>query len=87
MFELLDFDEAMLTHLRNNDQGGLVEAVRGSGEFHSLSDNALELAAAGTTSIEEVLRISAHNAEESLGEAVARDAMSPDNMAPAPVVS
>ena len=87
VFELLDFDEAMLTHLRNNDQGGLVEAVRGSGEFHSLSDNALELAAAGTTSIEEVLRISAHNAEESLGEAVARDAMSPDNMAPAPVVS
>lgn len=57
VYELLEFDEAMLSALRNNDSEGFVQAAKVNKRFRPLALRALDLARQGITSMDEVLRI------------------------------
>jgi MSHA biogenesis protein MshE len=58
VFEYLNMDENLTTCLRQNDVQKFTVQARNSNNFKSLSENAIELAAQGKTSLEEVVRIS-----------------------------
>jgi MSHA biogenesis protein MshE len=58
VFELLELDEAMADALRRDDSSAFARAAAASPSFRTLTQNALEYARAGTTSLEEVLRVS-----------------------------
>ncbi len=56
VFELLELDEAMADALRRNDAGSFASAAA-SANFRTITQNGLDYAVAGTTSITEVLRV------------------------------
>jgi MSHA biogenesis protein MshE len=58
VFELLELDEPMADALRRDDASAFARAAAASPSFHTLTQNALEYARAGTTSLAEVLRVS-----------------------------
>ncbi len=57
VYELLELDGAMQGALRADDAAGFVEAASQSAAYHPLTAAALEHAQAGTTSLNEVLRV------------------------------
>ncbi|MCW8887352.1 MAG: GspE/PulE family protein [Motiliproteus sp.] len=57
IFELLELDEDMADALRLNDTLGFTQAARNSEGFKTLTDNALEYAAKGVTTLDEVFRV------------------------------
>jgi len=58
VFELLELDEPMIDALRHNDTSAFAHAAANSPHFRSLTQNALEFALQGITTLEEVMRIS-----------------------------
>jgi len=67
IFELLEINIELADALRRNDSADFASAARSLPSFVSLSDSALRLALDGTTSMEEVLRVSGQ-LDESLVE-------------------
>ena len=67
IFELLEINIELADALRRNDSADFASAARNLPGFVSLSDSALQLALDGTTSMEEVLRVSGQ-LDESLVE-------------------
>ena len=57
VFELLEIDDATADALRRGDTAEFANAARENPDFRSLSQNALDYALQGVTSLEEVLRI------------------------------
>jgi len=57
VFELLEINEPMADALRRNDSSGFTKAAMASPDFKPLSYVALEYAAQGVTSLEEVFRV------------------------------
>lgn len=57
IFELLEVDDDMADALRENDSGAFAKATRASDSYQPLVVSALEKAAAGITSLEEVFRV------------------------------
>jgi len=57
VFELLEINERMADALRRNDSSGFTKAAKASPDFKSLSYVALEYAAQGVTTLEEVFRV------------------------------
>jgi MSHA biogenesis protein MshE len=68
VFELLELDEAMADALRYNDTSAFSHAARESSHFHSLTQNALDYALRGITTLEEVLRVTGEGDQLSLFE-------------------
>ena len=66
MFEYLEIDEAMGDALRAADPIGFGVAARAQESFKTLSECALEYAAQGITTLEEVFRVSEQLAEQVL---------------------
>ncbi|EPJ47124.1 MAG: type II secretory pathway, ATPase [Osedax symbiont Rs1] len=66
IFELLEMDDEMADALRANDSGAFAKAARKSATYQPLVISALEKAAQGITSLEEVFRITEQL--EELGE-------------------
>ncbi len=58
VFELLELDDAMADALRHNDTSAFAHAARENRHFRTLTQNALDYALQGITSLEEVLRVS-----------------------------
>ena len=58
VYELLEFNEEMLMHLRNLDHNGFIKAANNHPNFISLSERALTYAREGLTDMDEVFRIS-----------------------------
>ena len=67
VFELLELDDAMADALRHNDTSAFSHAARENRHFRSLSQNALDYALQGVTTLEEVLRVSGDNEQVSSG--------------------
>ena len=67
IFELLEINFELADALRRDDSAAFASIARGLPSFVSLSDSALQLAIDGTTSMEEVLRVSGQ-LDESLVE-------------------
>jgi len=65
VFELLEINETMADALRRNDSSGFTKAAMASPDFKPLTYVALEYAAQGVTTLEEVFRVS-----EQIDEAV-----------------
>jgi MSHA biogenesis protein MshE len=61
VFELLELNEEMADALRRGDSGEFAQAARRSPNFRTLSENALDYARQGITTLEEVIRISGDN--------------------------
>jgi MSHA biogenesis protein MshE len=59
VYELLELDEHMLRGLREMDSNAFLEAAMANPHFTPMARRALDLAAQGVTSLEEVFRISA----------------------------
>ena len=57
IYEMIEPDEAMLEALRKNDISGFAKAVANNKTYIPLLDNALQSAAEGITSIDEVMRL------------------------------
>ncbi len=57
VFELLELDDAMADALRANDTQAFSEAARAGEGYKTLTDNALEYAACGMTTLDEVFRV------------------------------
>ena len=57
VFELLELDEAMTDALRQNDTSAFAHAAKENRHFRSLTENALDYALQGVTTMEEVLRV------------------------------
>ncbi len=66
VFELLEINSAMADALRDNSVGNFARAAKLDKLYRPLGASALDLALEGTTSFEEVLRVSAELADESL---------------------
>ena len=58
VFELLELDEAMADALRRDNSSDFAKAAAASPSFRTITQNALDYAVAGTTSLAEVLRVS-----------------------------
>ncbi|BCE01142.1 GspE/PulE family protein [Marinicellulosiphila megalodicopiae] len=58
IYELLEFNDEMLTHLRNMDHNGFIRSANNHPYFISLSERALMYARTGETDLTEVFRIS-----------------------------
>ncbi|MCJ8311353.1 MAG: Flp pilus assembly complex ATPase component TadA [Pseudomonadales bacterium] len=58
VYELLEFNEEMLRHLRNLDHNSFIQAAKNHPNFISLSERALGYAKEGLTDLSEVFRIS-----------------------------
>lgn len=58
VFELLELDDEMADALRRNDSSAFARAAAANPNFRTLTQNALDDAIAGITSLEEVLRVS-----------------------------
>lgn len=63
VYELLEPDEAMLESLRVNDTNAFAKAVRQNKTYKPLLFNAIELAEAGITSLQEAMRLSGEEHE------------------------
>jgi MSHA biogenesis protein MshE len=61
VFELLELDEPMADALRRDDASGFAKAAAVSPNFRTLTQNALDYAIKGTTSLSEVLRVSSED--------------------------
>jgi MSHA biogenesis protein MshE len=72
VFELLELDEAMTDALRRDDTSGFAHAAKGSRHFRSLTQNALDYALNGVTTLEEVMRVSSDD-EQFASEYLAAD--------------
>lgn len=57
VFELLEIDEAMVQALRQSDTYAFSEAVKANRSFKSLAETALDFAAQGITTLEEVMTL------------------------------
>jgi MSHA biogenesis protein MshE len=66
VYELLEIDDELATLLGRSDTAGFATVVSAKASFHSLHESALDRAAAGVTTLEEVIRIS--GGLEELGE-------------------
>ena len=69
VFELLELNGSMANALRDNSVRKFNEAAHASEDYRPLSASALDLAIAGVTTMDEVLRVSALVEDESLSEA------------------
>lgn len=58
VFEFLEMNEDMMNALRDNDTQGFVDATKANKDFVPLSHMALEYAAQGKTSLDEVFKVS-----------------------------
>jgi len=58
VYELLEIDDELATLLGRGDTAGFATAVSAKANFHSLHESAMDRAAAGVTTLEEVIRIS-----------------------------
>jgi MSHA biogenesis protein MshE len=58
VFEMLELDETMIDALRHNDTSAFAHAALSNRHFRSLTQNALDFALQGITSMEEVMRVS-----------------------------
>jgi len=67
VFELLEINERMADALRRNDSSGFTQAAMASPDFKSLTYVALEYAAQGVTSLDEVFRV-AEQIDETVDE-------------------
>jgi MSHA biogenesis protein MshE len=63
VFELLELDEPMADALRHNDSSAFAHAAAQSPTFFPLTRNALDFAASGITTLDEVLRVSSDDEE------------------------
>jgi len=70
VFELLEMNDVMADALRRNDDAAFTHAARAHPAYRSLAQNALEIAARGVTTIEEVLRIAGENEVFTMPETV-----------------
>lgn len=66
VFELLEFNQAMANALRDNDVKGFNEVAHKHPHYRPLSVGALEYAVGGTTTLEEVLKVTAQVEDESI---------------------
>jgi len=68
VFELLEINTQMANALRDNSVRAFNEAAHRCDDYRPLGAGALDLAMEGVTSFDEVLRVSAESADESLSE-------------------
>ncbi|MDQ2075225.1 GspE/PulE family protein [Marinimicrobium sp. ABcell2] len=66
VFEMLDVNQAMAEALRDNDINGFTRAAQKSPHFRPLSHAALDYAIEGTSTLEEVMKVSAQVEDEVL---------------------
>lgn len=64
VFEMLEMDEAMMQGLRRNDHDGFSAAAKANINYRPLAIAALDDARQGTTTVDEVLRLAEHLADE-----------------------
>ncbi len=57
VFELLEIDEPLADALRRSDSADFTRLANAKPDFHTLGENALSLARAGVTTLEEVIRV------------------------------
>jgi len=69
VFELLEINESMADALRRNDSSGFTKAAMASPDFKPLTYVALDYAAQGVTTLEEVFRVS-EQIDETVDETV-----------------
>lgn len=69
VFEMLELNHDMASALRENDIQAFSDASHASANFKPLSFSALQYAAAGVTTLEEVMRVSAQVEDESIEDA------------------
>ena len=67
VYELLEVDAALAAALRRNDPQGFIDTAQAQPHYRPLAASALDLALAGVTSVEEVLRVSASLSDERVG--------------------
>ncbi len=70
VFEMLEINNAMAEAMRTNDIEGFSRAAQGSKHFRPLSMGALDYAIEGTTTLEEVMRVSAQVEDEAPQEPI-----------------
>ena len=69
VYELLDMNSVLAEKLRNNDTQGFVDAAENAPGYEPLVQVGHHHAAAGLTSIEEILRLAGQVREDILDEA------------------
>ena len=86
VFELLELDDPMADALRHNDTSAFTHAARENRHFRSLTQNALDYALEGITTLEEVLRVTSDDEQLAMPggahtEAITMDTGSQGNIA------